>query len=100
MSECQEDESILVRLKWISVKDRLPTKEDSPILAWGDELEEYLNCAALHWINGWDGEGWYDHSDEYGMKQNEIEFWMPLPKPASRLQNVTDSGDDNEMDKY
>ena len=72
-------------MEWIKCSEKTPKKEDSPILAWGkSEIEGYLNCAALHWLNdedGWNGEGWYDHSNEYGMKQNEIKWWMPLPEP-------------------
>ncbi len=76
-------------MEWISVKDRLPTPDDSPILAI-DSLEHF-STKALCFIEGWDGPGWYDASEEYGMGLNEAEahyhpygrmlYWMPLPKP-------------------
>lgn len=69
-------------MDWIT--NRKPTKEDSPILAYGESIWDYFNIAALHWLteeDGWNGPGWYDHSDEYGMKEEEIKVWMPLPKP-------------------
>lgn len=72
-------------MEWITIKDRIPEEKDSPILAWGDDIQEgYLNCAVLHWLNdedGWKGEGWYGHSNEYGMDKKEIKYWIPLPKP-------------------
>lgn len=82
-------------MEWLSIEERKPTKEDSPILACTTPYLDYFNVAALHWLeDGWDGPGWYDHSDEYGMWLNEdeahfcetselnkIKFWMPLPKP-------------------
>ena len=60
-------------MKWMYVKDRKPTKEDSPILAErGDEFG--FTIAALEYLDdGWDGPGWYDHSKEYGMGLNEEE---------------------------
>ena len=74
-------------MEWIKAKERPPTKEDSPILTWrkpiceGQEDDDgCLLCAALHWLDGWDGEGWYDHSDEYGMRLEDMEYWIHLPK--------------------
>jgi len=79
-------------MEWISVNTRKPKKKDSPILAI--EEEDYFTMRALHFIDGWDGEGWYDASDEYGMSLNKDEahfpswlkkgkmaYWMPLPEP-------------------
>lgn len=74
--------------EWISVKERKPTPKDSPILAF--DSVSHFSMAALHYLDeGWDGPGWYDHSDEYGMGLNEGEAhfheyggmiaWMPLP---------------------
>lgn len=69
-------------MEWISIKYRKPLKEDSPILACTESFDDYLCMAALHWLeNGWNGPGWYDHSDEYGMKEEEITHWMPLLLP-------------------
>jgi len=75
--------------EWISVKNRAPTSADSPILAL-DSLH-YFAIRALHFIDGWDGPGWYDASDEFGIGLNEEEahyhpyggmkYWMPLPNP-------------------
>lgn len=73
-------------MEWISVKDRMPLKENSPILACREAYDDYLRMAALHWLdNGWDGPGWCDHSDEYGMKEEEITHWMPLPLPPNDI---------------
>lgn len=67
----------------INAKDNPPNKQNSPILAIGyyPAVYGYFNVAALHWLDGWNGEGWYDHSNEYGMKQEKIKWWMPLPPP-------------------
>lgn len=74
--------------KWINIKDRKPKPEDSPILSI-DSLD-YFSIRALRYINGWDGVGWYDASDEYGMGLDKEEafynefsgmiYWMYLPK--------------------
>lgn len=75
---------------WFDVKERKPTPEDSPILAY--RKEGGLNAAALEYLqDGWDGPGWYDHSSEYGMGLEKDEahyhefggiiYWIPLPKP-------------------
>ncbi len=76
------------KFQWIKCSDRKPTQEDSPILAVESLL--YFATRALHYLDGWDGPGWYDASDEYGMGLNENEahyhqysgmiYWMPLPK--------------------
>lgn len=63
-------------MDWINALERPPTKEDSPILAWGEDYQDYMDCAALEWDSGW-----YDKSGEYSMKQNRIRWWMPLPQP-------------------
>jgi len=71
-------------MNWINAEITPPTKLDSPILASGEFNEGFFNIAALHWLDeeeGLDVEGWYDHSDEYGMKDKDIKYWMPLPKP-------------------
>lgn len=75
-------------MEWISVKDRKPKQEDSPILAFSSF--DYFSVQALHYIEGWDGKGWYKDCDEYGMSLDENEahyheyggmiYWMPLPK--------------------
>lgn len=85
-------------MDWIKASDRLPTKEDSPILAWSNLYdwvdEDYLQCAALHWLDdcygcynerGWNGAGWYDHSDKYGIKEEDIEWWTHLPKRPIKI---------------
>jgi hypothetical protein len=76
-------------MEWINVKDKKPTLEDSPILAISSL--KYFSTRALSFINGWDGLGWYDASEEYGMGLNEEEahynegfgmiYWQPLPAP-------------------
>jgi Protein of unknown function (DUF551) len=77
-------------MEWIDIKERKPTKNDSPILAIGSL--NYFDIMALEYLEqGFDGSGWYDHSREYGMGFNENEafydqyggmnYWMPLPRP-------------------
>ncbi len=78
-----------IKMQWISVKNKEPTKSDSPILAV-DSLEHF-STKALHYIDGWDGFGWYDASHEYGMGLSKgeahyheyggMQYWMPLPEP-------------------
>lgn len=80
-------------MQWISVEDRKPTPEDSPILVI--ESLNYFSISALHYIDGWNGSGWYEANDEYGMGLNEDEahfhehggmiYWMPLPAPPSKV---------------
>ncbi len=75
---------------WISVKDRKPTVIDSPILAI-ESLDHFSTKALCYMDDGWDGPGWYDASEEYGMGLNELEahyhqyggmlYLMPLPPP-------------------
>jgi len=75
-------------MKWINVKDRKPTPEDSPILAM--ETEEYFSTKSLQYIDGWDGNGWYSACEEYGMglnddeafyhQHNGMKYWMPIPE--------------------
>lgn len=81
--------------EWISVKDRKPTESDSPILAL--DSFEHFSTKALHYIEGWDGKGWYDASEEYGMGLNEDEahfheyggmlYWMSLPELQKNKKN-------------
>jgi hypothetical protein len=75
--------------EWISVKDRKPSPQDSPILAFNTFA--HFSTKALQYMDGWDGLGWYDDSEEFGMALNEEEahyneynvmlYWQPLPKP-------------------
>jgi hypothetical protein len=75
--------------EWIKCSDRKPTPEDSPILAF--EPDYGFEFSALHYLDGWDGNGWYTSCEEYGMGLNEGEafyherrgmtHWMPLPEP-------------------
>lgn len=79
-------------MQWISVKDRKPKPEDSPILAFSEF--EHFSVQALHYIDGWDGKGWYKDCEEYGMSLNENEahyhenygmlYWMKLPEKSKR----------------
>lgn len=71
-------------MTWINVKDRAPTKEDSPIVA---QREDYFPMVLRYRKHEWDGPGWYDHSDEYGIGLNPHEAfhgdwnmtqWIPL----------------------
>ena len=76
-------------MEWIDIKCRRPSSEDSPILAI-DSLEHF-STRALQYIDGWDGPGWYDASEEHGMGLEErkahfneysgMKYWMPLPVP-------------------
>lgn len=78
-------------MEWILCGDRRPTKEDSPILAsmWAADdvyCDEYcLKVIALYWTDGYRGETWYDHSDEYSMQDEDMEWWMPLPLPPKSI---------------
>lgn len=76
-------------MEWINVKDRKPIAADSPIIAISSL--EYFSASVLSYIeDGWDGPGWYQRDEEYGIGLNEDEafcyspnlmlFWMPLPK--------------------
>ena len=69
-------------MEWISIEKRLPIKKDSPILV-ADNDDEFFSYIALRWLSeekGWDGEGWYDHSDAFWIKVASKTWWMPLPK--------------------
>lgn len=75
-------------MEWIPITSRTPNAADSPILAI-DSLEHF-STRALEYTDGWDGVGWYDASNEYGMGLNLGEahyhenlgmtYWMPLPE--------------------
>jgi uncharacterized protein DUF551 len=83
-------------MDWISADNRPPTEEDSPILAV--ESLDYFSTKALQYENGWDGPGWYDANEEYGMGLHESEafyneydgmkYWMPLPNPPMPYRSV------------
>lgn len=58
--------------KWISVKDRLPTKDKLVLVINGDRIEimTYLGHykSSLYWVNSWG-------------KPIDVTHWMPLPEP-------------------
>ena len=73
-------------MKWISVKDRLPEKENSVLITNGV------------WVNfGWIESCWYNHEkDEFeetwvganldwdgGADKVDVTYWMPNPEPPS-----------------
>lgn len=84
-----DENTIGVRPIWFDVMVRKPTPSDSPILAVSSL--NHFSARALEYTDGWDGDGWYDTSHEYGMGLNEgeahyheyegMKYWMPLPKP-------------------
>ena len=70
--------------EWISVKDRLPPKDGSWILV----VTVFESYAAIHWCDGWGGEGFYDHTDEYGCDEENMVIWMPLPELPSVIKHT------------
>lgn len=67
-------------MKWISVKDRLPTGLREAVLvlcAWGTMFIAYLD-------NG----NWYAITPKGGVPLTFIPFyWMPLPEPPHETEN-------------
>ncbi len=62
------------RMKWISVKDRLP-ENNVEVLTYGKsdiEIENFLNSV------------FYFHDDGCDFPDMTITHWMPLPKPPER----------------
>ena len=75
-------------MKWISVKDEMPSYELDGFLAWDGENIEYCHaygCSkpGLHGIPGTYekyGEWCFMIADE-GVCRNNFTHWMPLPEP-------------------
>ena len=57
--------------EWISVKDRLPDKQDL-------YLVYSSGTYTVQWFNGYE---WVIYSDEWAFEAHEITHWMPLPEP-------------------
>lgn len=81
--------TIRVNDDWIDVDERKPLPSDSPIIA--TKGKNYFDYAALQYIEGWSGYGWYKSCEEYGMSLNKDEaffdkfgcmkYWKPLLEP-------------------
>lgn len=81
--------------EWISVKDRLPNKNDDYLTArvtkWHSVSIDVLSFALdLHKTGFCDFEdsnyigmaGWYDYDSDWGYYDLDgVTHWMPLPKP-------------------
>lgn len=68
-------------MKWISVKDRLPNKNQKVLIFLdGYSHRNHIDLVSFIGINGsyyfWD-------ADEYGYEENEVTHWMELPKPPN-----------------
>jgi hypothetical protein len=59
---------------WISVKDRLPPK-DTIVLFY----RPTIFTAVMYGF--WDNDRWYEAGDIVAILPDEVNHWMPLPKP-------------------
>lgn len=66
---------------WRDGSTHKPTKEDSPILAIGKYWTEENSgdAAVLHWSDL--GFVWRDYQLEAGWEEEDMAWWMPLPRP-------------------
>ena len=60
------------KMEWISVKDRLPEKEDD-VLAY-----EFRGDVSIAYISGYE---WRNLESGYVMDASYVTHWMPLPEP-------------------
>jgi hypothetical protein len=73
-------------MDWISVKDRVPTKDEcSRYAGWFLVCRSFLGRPELSRYDGHEEEFAYEHGWKYCIDR-EITHWMPLPElPAERL---------------
>jgi hypothetical protein len=65
-------------MEWISVKDRLP-QHGEEVLIIDNEMNyhmSYFNADTTISCYCWD-------CDEYGLRKEDVDYWMPLPKPPN-----------------
>ena len=62
-------------MEWISVKDRLPEKEDE-VLAY--EFHGDINIAYIR------GNEWRNLESGWAMDKTHVTHWMPLPEPPKQ----------------
>jgi hypothetical protein len=64
-----------IDMEWISVKDRLPEKENEEVICYDGKIVftgvEYSKKNDFEWI-------------ECGYKPKNITHWMPLPNPPQK----------------
>ena len=73
---------------WISVKERLPDKDQEVLIfanSWG---EKHITSATFmglpDYLKGkpwWSGNGWSGYEWEWDFNEDHISHWMPLPPP-------------------
>lgn len=66
------------RMKWISVKDRLPEEGDTVLVFNTSGGEDCLVTIAIKWPN----EEWF--LTEIETTSEEVTHWMPLPEPPKQ----------------
>lgn len=73
--------------EWVSVKDRLPEKENNYLVYMKHGYMKILSFSKnMHEIEPYSflkGEaGWFDYDSEYGaFMRNDVAFWRELPEP-------------------
>ena len=60
------------KMEWISVKDRLPDKENEVLVF------EFRGDVSMAYISGYE---WRNFESDFKMDSSYITHWMPLPEP-------------------
>lgn len=76
--------SVLERMQWISVKDRLPNNKGCYLLT------------VKHWFDGepvvreayWNGEDWFSCDDRRYKITPRVTHWMPLPEKPEEVNDA------------
>ena len=79
--------------KWISVKDKLPSKNGKYLCCWGEGkyISIYSFAKNLSKVDECDfhgkrKSGWYDYDSEWGYGEMcGVTHWMPLPELPKEL---------------
>ena len=74
----------MIDMEWISVKDRLPKKNERVLVTDGKKICLHYKQSFINWEDA-KGEDLYcscsENYDRCDFREGEITHWMPLPSP-------------------